>query len=350
MVADSRPLDQEPAARGDFGWAALCKPLGRSTLSRASVGSDAGTNGSPARRGNCWCTVRELLTPKQVARAIRVSESSVKRWCDKGTIPTRYTAGGHRRIPLRGLLTFLQASQYQLVDPEIIGLPAVSIRAVRSMATSAEALAEALLAGDEGQCRRILFELYLAEHTISSICDEVLARAFARIGERWSCGEAEIFQERRGCELALRVMYELRSLIGPPPPDAPAAIGATPAGDHYSLANTMAELVLQEAGWNARSLGCNIPLEALRAALRTQPPQLFWLSCSHVEQMDDFLASYRALHQEFGDHIAFVIGGQALSEAMCEQMPCAAWCHNMRDLEAVARQVLAGSAALLDKE
>jgi predicted site-specific integrase-resolvase len=31
---------------------------------------------------------RGLLTPKQVARAIGVSESSLKRWCDKGVLPT----------------------------------------------------------------------------------------------------------------------------------------------------------------------------------------------------------------------------------------------------------------------
>ena len=54
--------------------------------------------------------MRELLTPKQVARAINVSESSVKRWCDKGVIPTQYTAGGHRRIPLSGLMEFLRSS------------------------------------------------------------------------------------------------------------------------------------------------------------------------------------------------------------------------------------------------
>ncbi len=48
--------------------------------------------------------MKQLLTPKQVARAIQVSESSIKRWCDRGTIPAEYTAGGHRRIPLAELV------------------------------------------------------------------------------------------------------------------------------------------------------------------------------------------------------------------------------------------------------
>ena len=53
--------------------------------------------------------MRDLLTPKQVARAIDVSESSIKRWCDKGVIETQYTAGGHRRITMAGLIEFVRS-------------------------------------------------------------------------------------------------------------------------------------------------------------------------------------------------------------------------------------------------
>lgn len=290
-----------------------------------------------------WCIVRELLTPKQVARAIRVSESSVKRWCDNGAIPTRYTAGGHRRIPLCGLLDFLKASQYHLADPEVLGLPAAGLRETRCLEASAELLADTLLAGDDAHCRQILVELYLAEHSVSAICDGALAKAFELIGHRWSCGEAEIYQERRGCEIALRNLYELRSLMNPAAPSAPRAIGATPAGDHYSLPTTMAELVLQEAGWNARSLGSNIPLATLRNAIRDQQPRLFWLSCTHLEQPEDFLPAYRSLYEEFSERVAFVVGGQALTESLRQQIPCTAWCGTMEQLESAAAQVLATS-------
>jgi excisionase family DNA binding protein len=48
------------------------------------------------------------LSPRQVAEAIGVSESSLKRWCDSGLIPTRRTAGGHRRVPVAGVVAFLR--------------------------------------------------------------------------------------------------------------------------------------------------------------------------------------------------------------------------------------------------
>ncbi len=48
--------------------------------------------------------MKPLVTPKQVGRALDVSESSLKRWCDNGEIATQYTAGGHRRIALTAML------------------------------------------------------------------------------------------------------------------------------------------------------------------------------------------------------------------------------------------------------
>lgn len=95
--------------------------------------------------------MRDLLTPKQVARALDVSESSIKRWCDKGVIPTQYTAGRHRRIPMSGLLSFLRDSKYELAHPEALGLPPTSGQTARVVRPACEQISKALLAGDEGR-------------------------------------------------------------------------------------------------------------------------------------------------------------------------------------------------------
>lgn len=282
--------------------------------------------------------MNRLLTPKQVARALQVSEASVKRWCDKGVIPTQKTAGGHRRIPVSGLLDYLRANRRELVRPEVLGLPASSHqRRVQDISLAATPLATSLLSGEEEQCRRIVIDLYLAEHSLSALCDLVLARAFELIGDQWECGAAEVFQERRGCEIALRVLHELRTFVPPPPDDAPRAIGGALEGDQYSLATTMVELVLRDAKWNAVSLGDNLPLDTMAAALRSAKPRLFWLSCSHIADEPSFLAGYRALFDEFSPQVAFVVGGRALTLALRQQMKYAAYCDNLQHLEAFAQ-------------
>ena len=278
----------------------------------------------------------ELLSPKQVAKAFDVSESSVKRWCDKGVIPTHYTNGGHRRIDRSDVVALVRAGKQSLVHPEALGLPAVTVGSALSVTGAAQQLLDALLAGDELRCRQTTIELYFAEHSLSAICDQALATAFHGLGEQWSCGEAEVYQERRGCEIALRILRELRSLMPRPAEDAPIAIGGTISGDHYSLATSMAELVLTDCGWNAISLGSNLPFDTLGAAIRDQRPHLFWLSCSFVSDPQQFVHDYRRLHDEFSGQTAFCLGGAALTEPIRERIQYSSFCDRMRHLESFA--------------
>lgn len=283
--------------------------------------------------------MQTMLTPKQVARAIQVSESSVKRWCDKGVIPTTYTAGGHRRIPMREFIDFLRSSEHELIRPEVLGLPATIGRTERVVERGMLKMIDALLAGDEEQCRRLTFDLYLGEHSISSICDRVFAKAFEAIGDRWECHEAEVYQERRACEIALRILHEINALVSSPPGDAPLAIGGATEGDQYNLATTMVELVLRDARWNAVSLGDNLPFETLAVAIKENRPRLFWLSCSHIGEEANFVESYGALYKEFGVDVAFVVGGRSLTEEVRRKMKYAAYCDNMQHLVSFAQSI-----------
>jgi len=281
--------------------------------------------------------MNDLLTPKQLARAINVSESSVKRWCDKGVIATQYTAGGHRRLAISDVLEFLREGRHQIVHPEALGLPPTSGKSARVLERARQQVTEALLSGNDGQCRQIAIDLYLADHRLSVICDDVFAAAFREIGQRWSCGDAAVYQERRGCEITLRVLHELRRLIAQPSESAPLALGGAAAGDQYSLGTSMAELVLRDTKWNATSLGDNLPFATIATALETHRPRLFWLSCSYVADESEFLAGYQGLFDRFGHDIAFVVGGYALSDAMRQQMKFAAHCDNMQHLEGFAQ-------------
>ena len=116
-------------------------------------------------------SIEHSFSPKQVAQALQVSESSVKRWCDRGVIRTDRTLGGHRRIPLEHLMEFLESTNRRLVDPTAIGLSEERQRtrdelerlsSLSGSRTTDEAghgtmqkqFEAALIAGDEQQCRK----------------------------------------------------------------------------------------------------------------------------------------------------------------------------------------------------
>jgi MerR family transcriptional regulator, light-induced transcriptional regulator len=283
--------------------------------------------------------MKAQVSPKQLARAIQVSESSVKRWCDQGSILSVRTAGGHRRITLAAVLDFLRENGYDLVRPELLGLPATAGRTAWALDRAQAAFGDALLAGDEDQARRILLDLHLAKHPWAAILDEVVTTALRGIGERWRCGQAAVYQERCGCEICLRLLHELRTLA--PAAFAPRglAMGGTPAGDVYQIPNAMVELVLRLQGWETISLGSGLPFDTLRTALLTHRPQLFWLSVSHVDDERAFLAGWKELSAPLPFPVLFATGGQALAEPLRRHMPQASFCNNLQDLESLARAI-----------
>jgi methanogenic corrinoid protein MtbC1 len=279
----------------------------------------------------------KLVSPKQVARAIGVSESSLKRWCDQGLIKTVRTAGGHRKMDIAEVLRYVREQDHKLVSPEILGLPPASEHANTGLTHGGTRLVNALLVGDELVARQIVFDLYLAKHSQSVIFDEVIAAAFREIGSRWECHEADVYQERRACEIALRVLFDLRR-VQQVPDRKWLATGGTIEGDPYSLPSAMAELVLRDAGFYATSLGTSIPVSSLVKAIRETRPKLFWLSVSHIRDGLDFVTEFTALSQAcVTAGTALAVGGRALTADLRTRMTYSAYCDNMQHLEAFAK-------------
>lgn len=281
--------------------------------------------------------MKQLLTPKQVAQAIGVSESSLKRWCDQGLVGTVRTAGGHRRLALVDVFEFLQRSGRPLLRPELLGLPSNTGQTATVIDRARDQIRDALIAGDEDQCRRIVFDLYLAKHSACEICDHLLAMAFHDLGDCWSRGEMSIYRERRACEIAFKLLHELRSAMRIPPATAPIAIGGCLESDPYRLPTAMVELVLREVGWCATSLGARLPATTIADALRDTRPKILWLSVSCIESASAFLDEYAYLRRaatEIG--AAVVVGGRALTTEIRQQMAYAAYCDTLRHLVAFA--------------
>lgn len=277
--------------------------------------------------------MKSLLTPKQVAQAIGVSESSLKRWCDKGLLTTQKTAGGHRRLPFNDVIQFLRSSGQTMTQPELLGLPANAGQGSTVISRACDQVVAALIVGDAEQVRRLAIDLYLSGQRTVDICDKVLAEAFHRIGERWEHGDVEVYQERRAVEIVVRILYELREMLPNLAPEAPVAFGGTLSGDQYILPTTMSELVLREAGWRANSFGTNLPAPTLAAALTGNRPLLCWLSVSHVGDRATFLADYQQVFDAATQvSTAMVVGGRALDVELRREMQFAACCDNLRRL------------------
>jgi excisionase family DNA binding protein len=286
--------------------------------------------------------VEDQLTTRQVADALHVSESSVKRWCDRGAIPTIRTLGGHRRIPLDGFLRFLEETNRQVLVPSKLKQSDEASARVGSESVEIEIedllpqFEQAVIAGDEAACRVLLTKYYARHESFAKLADEFIAATFHRLGELWDCGSLEIYQERRGCEVCHRLLYEFRRLVPEAPPNAPVAIGASPSGDPYTLPNQIIELVLRECSWRATNLGTNLPFETIAQAVHAYQPKLLWLSVSYLDDEVAFVDDYSKFRSQLPEPTLVILGGRALHDRLRPKLKYTAHCDNMQQLAAFA--------------
>jgi excisionase family DNA binding protein len=280
------------------------------------------------------------FSPKQIAGALQVSESSVKRWCDAGSIPVIRTVGGHRRITLDGLQNFLRETNRTLINPDVLGLPNLSLGRQTSIPGADDPLRsefrDALASGDEEKCCQLIQQRMEHGHTRTETAEDLITDAMHGIGESWDQHQLDVYQERRSCEIAQRLIFRLRAELPPPAADAPIAIGGAPAGDPYQLPSLMVELALREIGWNAINLGYNLPLESFVQAAHDYSPEMVWLSVSSIADPAMFVAAENKLAACLGDDIPLLIGGRALNDEIRPRLRYTAHCDSLRHLTELA--------------
>ncbi len=283
--------------------------------------------------------IPELHSPKQIAQAFGVSESSLKRWCDQGHLQTSRTAGGHRKVQTADAIRFAREHGMSLVTPELLGLPPAGSERELDLRSSAHLLAEALLTGNELLSRQIVLNLAFGEHALARLFDDVIAEAFVEIGDHWACQRADVYQERRGCEIILRTLAEIRKAQSTVPSKL-TACGGTVTGNSYALQTLMVEITLRDCGYQATSLGTSIPFDSLIRAVQEIRPTLFWLSAAHIADEEEFLRGFVNLSSACAEsQSALVVGGRALTPSLREQMADATFCDNMQQLVGFARNL-----------
>ncbi len=279
------------------------------------------------------------FSPRMVARAIGVSESSLKRWCDQGRLDITKTAGGHRRLSRAEVVRFLRQANLSLADPEAIGLPKIDSDAIRDDPVVSETIKNALLSADEATVRQLLFTMYVSGWRLHRIFDDVISRVFASIGEMFQCNDIEIYKERLSCEIAINTLRELRTLIPKAKQGAPVAIGASLAGDFYTMPSLMVEMIMISLGWRAHSLGSNLPFATLLAAISDYQPQIFWVSLSYIEDESKLIQEFNDFAERLPKATTLAIGGQAITPELRKQLNFSICCDNMRQIEMFAKNI-----------
>lgn len=252
-----------------------------------------------------------FLTPKSLAQAIGVSESSLRRWVDSGSIPITRTVGGHRRIAWADAIRFIRQSNSTVVRPELMGFREAPASARRADGQDdGQRLFRALHAGLLDQARGLIFSQYLTGASLSSLFDGPIRLALHRIGELWHHDPRGILIEHRAIDICLQILNQLRQTVPHVAPSAPAALGGAPQGDSYLIPSLMAATIAAEAGFRDINFGPETPLSLLGRAEKESSARLVWLALS-VLPADGLHREILALHKELAARdIPLVLGGR----------------------------------------
>lgn len=279
--------------------------------------------------------MEELLSPRELALALGVSESSIKRWVDGGELAAVRTAGGHRRIARAEAMRFAKTRCADPGRPEMAAI--FGLRAADAALDESERCAafhRALLEDDCDRALSILTSAFLGGESIAALCDGPIRFGLERIGEIWKHDERGILVEHRATDLCMHALGALRSALPSPDSDAPTAVGSAGPDDPYFLPGWMCSAVLREAGFRDVNLGPSTPVATKVAAVGAYRPLIVWHTASVGGAEIAPLAKALAETPEF-ERATLVVGGRA---ARARALPeGAVGLAGMRELEAFAR-------------
>lgn len=252
--------------------------------------------------------VRSLST-SEFAKALGVSDSSVRRMADAGDLEIQRTRGGHRRIPISEAVRYIRETRAKVHHPELLGLE-IAPQELDSVSTNSKML-EVLEAGHATAVIGLLQLLYASGMNIAEICDGPILSAMKQIGDRWPHDKRAIFVEHRATILCCRALNQLRLSIPDPDEDAPKAIGAAMTGDMYLMPTLIVSLMLHEIGFNDINLGPNTPLDVLADAVMDERPKLVWLSIAEpIRSKSQITEAIKLAEVAKSQAATMVIGGR----------------------------------------
>jgi hypothetical protein len=288
------------------------------------------------------------LTPKDLADAIGVSESSLRRWIDGGDVRVSRTMGGHRRIPLPEAIRFIRKIGASVVRPDLLGLQTLEPLNQGQTAdlTDEERLFETLRRGQRHAARGSLLSWYLRGQSLGSLFDGPVRGALQRLGELWQHDPRGILIEHHATEICVEAVALLRSLLPAPAEGAPLALGGAPSDDPYRLPTMMAGTVLAEAGFREVDFGPNTPVKLLAAEALERRAKLVWLSISTDDQGPKALrgAIARLAAVLLEHRIDLVVGGRCHRPYVPTGLKRVSTVGSMSELAAYARGIVSAKA------
>jgi excisionase family DNA binding protein len=283
------------------------------------------------------------LTSSEAARALGVSEASVKRWADSGLLPMEKTAGGHRRFRPEDVAVVRRAGLGEEESRPLKKRSAAGLNATVALAEIAPdreaALVEetfrVLMDGRGEELSSLLINLHLQGQSVGAIADRFLCAAMRRVGELWHAGQISVAQEHVATCTANVALQRLQAVLGTSEAEGRHALRCSVEDDFHQLPSQLAALTLEAGGFKVFDLGTSTPFSALAEAVERFRPRLVCVTSTILFRLDRAAREYADFHQAARrSHTSIVLGGAGFADAEVRgRLPADLHAESFRQLE-----------------
>jgi len=266
---------------------------------------------------------RTILSTADIARLFSVTETTVKRWADEGTLKCQKTPGGHRKFEIRSVIDFAEKNNF---DP-------VGVLAYAGDRRFSETLQVAILSRDYEALVRMYvdralspdttdlfaFLSFLYEHRIAlaEIYDLVLRPGMYAIGEMWANGKIGVGHEHRASYETMDALAKLQTEILLKHPTGRHVLCACLGDELHEIGLRCSANIFESEGWRVHYLGARTPVDAIVASVHEVRPDVVSLSVTHVGSADETASELgtiaRAVESFDG---RMIVGGCGASKAL----------------------------------
>ena len=287
-------------------------------------------------------SVSKAFTTKEVARLCRVSDATVKRWEDAGLLKSERTTGGHRRFRAEEIARFQREQGLgQKLAHGGESVFAANNRCAEKKLPADVSLYDLMLAGREDVLAEILIAEFLNDRPLTEIFDEMICPVMRKIGEIWFAGELNVAQEHLATRTVHNAIYKLRSRLPVPEPTGNLAICCALENEHHELPTHLAQIVIENEGWEVLNFGANTPLYSLKEETAKHLPNIVCISATIMNDIERLSRDFSDFRELAAKHkISIVLGGKIFDdECIQKRFPAELYAESFSDVAEFARNM-----------
>ena len=259
---------------------------------------------------------KRIYSTRELAQIWNVSESTIKRWADRGELCCYRTPGGHRKFHLQDICNFQKQRGFEatgLLTTEKWEDPEIEEALNRKRFDKVRQLIHYLaLQNQRGRIRDLMERLYMRGMGLADLYDEVLIPIVERGQRELENEEISIGQEkllRNNLEEAMSILFP--ELIRRRQSGRTGLCGAP--DDPCRISVNALSRIMEVEGWDCLNLGSRVPCTVMAEMVDEEPVNLVCVACAESDTLnsDDF----ETLAEVAGHHrIPLVLVGNAFTD------------------------------------